>query len=91
MEVFKSVTTLCGWGLASLAGEQPFLGGEFCLGGVAPSSVWAGLPKKGFSLPIEERPHPQRVVTDFKNHHENVTFYFHSASMFVKYLGIKSI
>ena len=45
---FKSVTNH--WkNLYSLGGYQPFLGGEFCLRGVATHWVWAGLPKKGLS------------------------------------------
>ena len=43
----KSVTILCGWVLPSLGGDQPLLGGEFCLGGVDPRWVKAGIPKKG--------------------------------------------
>ena len=36
------------------------------MGGVAPPWIWAGLPKKGLSRPVEEvRPHPQMIVTDF--------------------------
>ena len=37
MEVFKVSNHPLWVGLPSLAGDQPFLGGEFCLGGVAPS------------------------------------------------------
>ena len=48
-----------------MAGYQPFLDGEFSLGGVVIPWVWAGLPRKGLSPPIESR--PQRVVTKFKN------------------------
>ena len=79
----KSVTTLYGWSLPSLSGDQTLLGGEFCLGGVDPPWVQTGLPKKGFSSPIEVRLHSQKVVTDFKNVFENVNVYFHSTSMFV--------
>ena len=35
------------------------------MGGVAPPWIWAGLPKKGLSRPVEVRPHPQMIVTDF--------------------------
>ena len=52
----NSITTVC----------------EFSLGGVAPPWVWTGLPKNILSPPIEERPHKQRVVYDFKNIHENI-------------------
>ena len=84
----KSVTTLYGWSLPSLSGDQTLLGGEFCLGGVDPPWVQAGLPKKGLSPSIEGRSHTQKFVTDLKNVHENHNFYFHSTSMFVKYLDI---
>ena len=76
--------------MPSLGGYQPFLGGKFCLGVVATPWVWARLLKKGFSLPKEVRPHAQRLVTNIKIVHENINFYFHSTSMFVKYLGNKN-
>ena len=85
----KSVTILCGWVLPSLGGDQPLLGGEFCLGGVDPPWVKAGLPKKGLSPPIEGRSYTQKLVTDLKNVHKNVNFPFHSTSTFVKYQGLK--
>ena len=44
--------------------------------------------KKGLSHHVKGRPYTQRVVTDFKNVLENDKFYFHSTSMFVKYLGL---
>ena len=47
-----------------LGGDQPLLGGEFCLGGVDPPWVKAGLPKKGLSPPIEGRSYTQKLVTD---------------------------
>ena len=64
MDILKSVTTLRGWGLPSLGDYQHFLGVEFCLGGVGKPWVWAGLPKKGLSPPIEGRSHTQKVVAD---------------------------
>ena len=45
--------------------------------------------KNGLSPPIEGRLHTLWVVTDFKSVHEQVNFYFHSASMFVKYHGLE--
>ena len=85
----KSVAILCGWGLSSLGGEQPLLDGEFCLGGADPPWVQADLPKKCISPPLEGRCRTQQVVTDLKNVHKNVNFYFYSSSMFVKYLGLE--
>ena len=41
-----SVTTLFGRGLPSVGSDQPILDSEFCLGGVDPLWVQAGLPKK---------------------------------------------
>ena len=35
---------LCGWGLSSLGGYQPFLGVKVCLGSGATTWVCAGLP-----------------------------------------------
>ena len=70
----NSVTTLRGWGLPYLGGDQPFL-----FRGVAPP----------WSPPIEGRPPKQMEVTDFKNLHKNVNFYIYSTSMFVKYLGLE--
>ena len=64
----KSVTTLSGWGLPSLGGDQSLLGGEFCSGCDTPPWVQAGLPKKGQSPSIEGRPHTQKVVTYLKKY-----------------------
>ena len=50
----KAVTTLSGWVLPSLGGGKPFLGGEFCLGSVAPPWFLGGIPKKGVSPPIDQ-------------------------------------
>ena len=85
------MTTFSGWDLPYLGGDQLILGGEFCLGGIAPHWGWTGLRKKCLSLPIEGRPPKQRVVAYFRNVHDNVEFYFYSTSMFVKCLAIKVI
>ena len=68
-----SVIILCGWDLSTLGGYQPFLGGEFCLGGLVPPWVQAGVPKKGISPPIEGRSHTQKVVTDLKDDAQRLT------------------
>ena len=52
-----------------MGGDQPSLGGEFCLGGVAPS---LGLPKRCLLTPIVWMPSKQRMVADYKNVHENI-------------------
>ena len=36
---------------------KTFLGGEFCLDGVAPPWILAGIPKKGFLPPIDDKAH----------------------------------
>ena len=41
--------------MPSLGGGEPFLVGDFCLGGVAPPWLLAGIPKKGLSPPIDEK------------------------------------
>ena len=38
-----------------MGADQPILGGEFCLGGVAPPLLLAGIPIKGLSPPIDDR------------------------------------
>ena len=43
------------WILPTLGGGKPFLGGEFCMGGVDPPWLLAGIPKKGLSPPIEDK------------------------------------
>ena len=83
-KLLKSVTTLCGWGLPS-PGVDQFLGGEFCLGGIAPLWVWAGWPKTDLS-PQAGPIHRGWSLTS-KNLHENVNYNFHSTSMFFKYFG----
>ena len=51
-----------------------WVGGGICLVGVAPPWLLAGIPKNGG---IDDKAHEKKVVFDFKNIHENVTFYFH--------------
>ena len=51
----KAVTNLSGWVQPSLGGGNPFLGGEICLGGVAPPWLLAGIPKKGLSPTIDNK------------------------------------
>ena len=87
-KLLKSVTTLCGWGLPSLGGDQ-FLGGEFCLGGIAPPWVWAGRPKTDLSP--QAGPIHRGWSPTSKNLHENINYNFHSTSMFVKYIGLNQV
>ena len=72
-----------------MGGERPFLGRPALTQGGSTPPKQNSPPKRGWSPPREGRTHPQRMVTDFKNLHENVNFYFYSTSIFVKYLGQK--
>ena len=61
------------------------------LGWCYPSQVLAGIPKKVCHHQSRAKPINRGRVFDFKNIYENVNFYFHSTSMFVKYIGLRII
>ena len=91
MEVFE-VSNQPLWVGPAPSGWLPTFFGWLIMFGWCYPTLGLGWPtKKGLSSPIEARLHILRVVTDLKNVYENVNFYFHSTSMFVKYLGIRII
>ena len=87
----KLLTTLSGWWLPSVVGDQPFFNGPAQLHGGA-------IPPKDNQASKKDSHHTQGIVTirRYGGHwlhylHENANFYFHSAWVFVKYIGLKII
>ena len=91
MDIFQVSDHLLCMGPPLYGWWETFLGRSAWTQGGSTPLKQNSLSKIGWSLPREGRPHPKRVVTDFKNLHENINFYFYSTSMFVEYLGQKII
>ena len=76
MIFLKSKTNLYVWALLSIGGDTPFFGIPAKSQGRTTPPKQNLTPKKGFPQPQRGQGPPERVVTDFKNLHENANFYF---------------